>query len=251
MAEERLLHEEDSPWRGEHYFRYKELKKYIQTDDRVLDIACGTGYGTHQIAGYSNGLVIGGDISADTVKACEGRWQKENLQFKVLDGTSLSFEDSYFDKVVSFETIEHTTSYMEMLNEFNRVLNEDGLAIISTPNFLINSPKGFIENPYHTQEFVYDELKSILNRVFGEVVIYGQEYSRYANPTIPAFGRYIEWILNLKGIRKLPLSFKNKLAKIFIKKSFYPDVDDFTLVSPIERIIKCQTFFCICKKKKV
>ncbi|MBK8698256.1 MAG: class I SAM-dependent methyltransferase [Saprospiraceae bacterium] len=125
---------------GEHYYRYKELSKYISTQDRVLDIACGTGYGPNKLATYTSGEVTGGDISAEAVELCNKTWKKENLQFRVLDGTKLDFPDGYFNKVVSFETIEHTTSYMAMLKEFNRVLHTDGTAIISTPNFLINSP---------------------------------------------------------------------------------------------------------------
>jgi ubiquinone/menaquinone biosynthesis C-methylase UbiE len=250
MAEERLLHEEDNPWRGEHYFRYEELKKYIGKADKVLDIACGTGYGTNKIASYTTGNVTGGDISAEAVADCNKIWKKSNLNFRVLDGTNLDFPDGYFDKVVSFETIEHTTSYMAMLKEFNRVLHVDGTAIISTPNFLINSPKGFIENPYHTQEFVLDELDGILKSVFDNVTIYGQKYSRYDPPAPPLLGRLAEGVLKIKGIRKLPLSFKNSVAKTLIKKSFYPDVDDFALVTDRKTILKCQTFFCICKKKK-
>ncbi|HMU46626.1 MAG TPA: class I SAM-dependent methyltransferase [Chitinophagaceae bacterium] len=251
MAEERLLHEEDNAWRGEHYYRYKILPEYIEPTDNVLDIACGTGYGTHRIAGYTNGKVIGGDISAEAVESCSQLWKKENLSFRVLDGTRLDFPDGYFDKVVSFETIEHTTAYMEMLKEFSRVLKDNGIAIISTPNFLINSPKGYIENPYHTQEFVYDELDGILKSVFEDVMIYGQKYSRYDKPSkVPFTGRLVEGTLKIKGIRKLPLSFKNRMAKVFIGKTFYPDENDFRLVSDKKEIVKCPTFFCICRKKK-
>jgi len=249
MAEERLLHEEDNPWRGEHYYRYKELSKYISSQDRVLDIACGTGYGTNKLATYTSGEVTGGDISAEAVELCNKTWKKENLQFRVLDGTKLDFPDGYFNKVVSFETIEHTTSYMAMLKEFNRVLHDDGTAIISTPNFLINSPRGFIENPYHTQEFVYDELTDILSKVFAEVTIYGQHYSRYDKP-MPVLAKFAEQVLKIKGIRKLPVSVKNKVARIFIGKGFHPDENDYVLVSDRDSIVKCQTFFCICKKKK-
>lgn len=251
MAEERLLHEEDNAWRGEHYHRYKVLADYISENDVVLDIACGTGYGTNRIAHYTKGKVVGGDIAKDAVDQCKETWKKENLEFRVLDGTNLDFPDEYFDKVVSFETIEHTTAYREMLREFARVLKRTGTAIISTPNFLINSPKGFIENPYHTQEFVYDELLGLLKEVFEDVTIYAQKYNRYAKGQ-PAkkFGRIVEWVLKIKGIRKLPLSFKNKMAKVFIGKSFYPDENDYCLINDKAGIVKCQTFFCICKGRK-
>jgi ubiquinone/menaquinone biosynthesis C-methylase UbiE len=251
MADERLQLDADNPWSGEHHHRYKLLKDHIDPADKVLDIACGTGYGTHRIASYTNGEVVGGDIAADAVADCNKMWQKGNLKYRVLDGTKLDFPNEYFDKVVSFETIEHTTAYMKMLDEFSRVVKKDGTVIISTPNFLINSPKGYITNKYHTQEFVYDELLGILKKVFNEVTIYGQKYSRYDMPKpAPKIGKLVEWGLNIKGIRKLPISLKNRIAKIFIGKSFYPDENDYTLVNEKEAIVKCQTFFCICKKKK-
>lgn len=251
MAEERLQHEEDNAWRGEHYHRYKVLADYIGKNDTVLDIACGTGYGTFKIAGYTSGKVVGGDIDEGAVESCKERWKKENIEFRVLDGTNLSFPDQYFDKVVSFETIEHTTQYRAMLREFARVLKDTGTAIISTPNFLINSPKGFVENPYHTQEFVYDELDGILRECFTEVAIYAQYYNRYGKGQ-PArkSGKIVEWFLKLKGVRKLPISFKNKMAKLFIGKNFYPDENDYILIADKAGIVKCQTFFCICKGKK-
>jgi ubiquinone/menaquinone biosynthesis C-methylase UbiE len=249
MAEERLNFEIDSPWKGEHYHRYAELAKHIGSRDVVLDIACGMGYGTHRIATYSSNTVIGGDISAEAVEECKKTWKKDNLDFRVLDGTNLAFPDQYFDKVVSFETIEHTTEYMAMLKEFYRVLKSGGVAIISTPNFLINSPKGYIQNPYHTQEFVLDELRNILQSVFDNVQIYGQKYSRYENPATPGAGKLMEFVLKIKGIRKLPVSVKNKISRMVIKKQFYPGEDDFTLTADEKSIVKCQTFFCLCKKK--
>jgi ubiquinone/menaquinone biosynthesis C-methylase UbiE len=192
---------------------------------------------------------VGGDISEEAVNECKKNWVKQNLDFRVLDGTALDFPENYFDKVVSFETIEHTTQYMAMLREFYRVLKKGGTAIISTPNFLINSPKGYITNPYHTQEFVFDELKTILGSVFDSVEIFGQQYSRYEKPGVPKIGRFMEFVLKIKGIRKLPVSVKNRISRAFINKQFYPGEDDFSLTTDPGKIVKCGTFFCICKKQ--
>jgi ubiquinone/menaquinone biosynthesis C-methylase UbiE len=250
MSDERLNFEIDSPWKGEHYFRYAELSKHIGPRDVVLDIACGTGYGTNRISTYTSNTVIGGDISAEAVETCNKTWKKDNLSFRVLDGTQLDFPDQYFDKIISFETIEHTTEYNPMLKEFYRVLKKGGTAIISTPNFLINSPKGYIENPYHTQEFVLDELKNILENVFNTVEIYGQKYSRYEKGSVPQIGKLMEFILKIKGIRKLPVSMKNRISRLFINKQFYPGEDDFSLTTDRNEIVKSPTFFCICRKNQ-
>ncbi len=246
MSSERQLINHNDPWWGEHVHRYNEVLPHINKEDRILDIACGTGFGSDILASYSNGEVIGGDISPEAIAECSQNWKRANLRFEVLDGTKLPFPDGYFDKIVSFETIEHTTQYREMLREFKRVLKPGGTAYISTPNFPVNSPSGKVTNPYHTQEFTFTELKTILEDVFPDVKITGQKYSRYDDGKTNRFGKVIEWGFNIIGIRKLPYSIKNAFSRFFTGKPFYPTDKDFSLVTDLQQIEKCKTFYCFC-----
>jgi ubiquinone/menaquinone biosynthesis C-methylase UbiE len=249
MSSERQLLEKKSPWWGEHVHRYDVAVKRLKGNEKILDIACGTGFGSDILAQYTKNTVIGGDIVPEVVAECRETWHRPNLKFEVLDGTKLPYEDGYFDVIVSYETIEHTTQYVEMLNEFNRVLKPNGTAFISTPNFPINSPSGKVTNPYHTQEFTYDELDKILRGAFKNVDITGQEYSRYRNAS---FGKnmasVIETVLLQRGIRKIPMSWQDGLMKGLIGKQLYPDVEDYTMVSDKNALMHCKTFFAICKK---
>ncbi|MBK6836791.1 MAG: class I SAM-dependent methyltransferase [Bacteroidetes bacterium] len=198
MASERQEYNEVSPWWGEHVHRYEEAIKVIGASRRVLDIACGNGYGSFILANASIEEVVGGDIDANTIEECNNKFWAKNLTFSVIDGTQLQFEDGYFDAVVSFETIEHTTNYMDMLKEFKRVIKDSGVVIISTPNIIINSPSGKVLNPYHTQEWKYTELKEILEREFSSVQIFGQKYSRYDNRRVNyKMGNVFEQIMYL------------------------------------------------------
>lgn len=248
MSSERQLLDPKDPWWGEHIHRYNETLSQVRENDIILDLACGTGFGSHILSQHTKNLVIGGDIAEDAIKACRIDWPGQNLRFEVLDGTKLPYENEYFDIIVSFETIEHTTKYMEMLHEFNRVLKPSGVAFISTPNFPVNSPSGKVLNPYHTQEFTYDELEKILTSVFREVKIQGQKYSRYDDNKASGFGKVIYWFFNIIGIRKLPYNIKNAVSRFFTGKSFYPSEQDFTMVGHRDRIVKCKTFFCTCRK---
>ena len=248
--DERLNARVDSPWRGEHFFRYDYVERFIEPTDRVLDLACGEGYGTYRMSQRTSREVIGCDISEDAVNYCRGAWQSPNLSYRVADGTALDFADGHFDKVVSFETIEHTTEYESMLGEFYRVLKPGGTAFISTPNFPISSPRGYIENPYHTQEWRVDELRSILSRVFDEVTIYGQQYSRHENGAGLSAGKLTEWFFNQRVIRRLPISLKNRVSNATNGKLFYPQVDDFRLVLNEREVETCITLFCVCKKER-
>lgn len=246
MSSERQVLEEKTPWWGEHVYRYELVLPHIKPTDKIIDIACGTGYGSHLLAQYTQEQVIGGDISKETIHFCKSYWKKENLDFQVLDGTNLPFSDDYFDVVVSFETIEHTTQYMKMLQEFKRILKKTGKAFISTPNFVINSPTGKIVNPYHTQEFTYDELNEILGKVFSKFKIFGQQYIRYEKNS--SFQKLVEKFFLLRGIRKIPYDLRNKFFEGIYKQPLYPTSKDYGLKEKKEDILKCQTFFCICEK---
>jgi ubiquinone/menaquinone biosynthesis C-methylase UbiE len=250
MSSERQSVESTGRWWGEHIHRYNEALLLINSNDTVLDIACGTGFGTDIIAGKTNGKVVGGDIAPEAIDECRSRWQKNNLEFRMLDGTRLDFPDQYFDKIVSFETIEHTGQYHEMVAEFARVLKPGGQLILSTPNREVSSPDGIIVNPFHIQEFTYEELKQILETSFPVVQLSGQRYKRYDKESIRRkIGKMFEKLFLSFGIRKLPYSWRNGFMKMFFGYPLYPGETDFILEKDMNRIKKeCPVQFAVCKK---
>lgn len=250
MSSERQLLETESRWWGEHQHRYNEALKITGKNDTVLDIACGTGFGTEALARHSTGEVIGGDIADEAVNECMENWKHPNLFFKTMDGTHLPNNAEYFDTIVSFETIEHTTAYQQMILEFKRVLKAEGQLIVSTPNAAITSPNGVIGNPYHTQEFTYVELKNILESTFSKVSVLGQRYCRYDRRSLKMMvTKFFEHLFLSIGIRKLPYKFRNSLMKGLTGYNLYPTANDFVLEGD-EKVIteKCPVLFAVCKK---
>jgi ubiquinone/menaquinone biosynthesis C-methylase UbiE len=250
MSSERQPVDSSGRWWGEHIHRYHEALKHISSNDIVLDIACGTGFGTDIIASKTSGRVIGGDIAADAVEECKGRWNRPNLEFMALDGTKLAFPDNYFDKIVSFETIEHTGQYKAMAAEFARALKAGGKLILSTPNRAVSSPGGVIVNPYHIQEFTCDELKEILSAVFSKVEQGGQRYSRYDKKSLGrTAGKFFEKLFLSFGIRKLPYSWRSGFMKAFFGYPLYPRGTDFVMERDMARVKKeCPVQFATCEK---
>jgi ubiquinone/menaquinone biosynthesis C-methylase UbiE len=253
MSSERLLHKNYNGWTGEHLHRYQEVVNFIKPNDTVLDIACGTGYGTHLISTKTKGKVIGGDIDREAIEDCKNEWgglNIPNLVFQQLDGTALPFENESLDMVVSFETIEHTTQYNEMIGEFVRVLKKGSYALISTPNILINSPSGVVENKFHTQEFTYEELNAILKQHFTTYTIYGQEYIRYKSKTGLNYtiAKNVENVLLMRGVRKIPMGIQDALMTSLVDRILYPQANDYVLNDDIAVIKKCRTLFAVCLK---
>lgn len=250
MSSERQLLEEQSPWWAEHIHRYNEVLKIIKSTDTLLDIACGTGFGSNILAKKA-AQVIGGDIDKTTIAENNTIYNKDNLTFQELDGTKLPFDDNTFDVLVSFETIEHTIHYDEMIKEFKRVVKPTGKLFISTPNFYLNSPSGIVTNPFHTQEFTPDDFKVLISTYFQKFEIFGQEYIRYKNKKSinHKIAHKIEQFQYLRGIRKLPLRLQNIAIKLLINKPQYPTLEDYRLTKDRSIIAeKCITQIAICEK---
>jgi ubiquinone/menaquinone biosynthesis C-methylase UbiE len=158
----------------EHLHRYAFASQWSH-DARILDAACGEGYGSALLA-RTAGSVTGVDISADTIEHARNRYGGiENLQFQVADCTSLPFEEGEFDQVISFETLEHLAEQQELLAEFRRVLTGDGFLILSSPDKAVYSDRQGFENEYHVRELYRDELEELAGAVFPACRVFGQK----------------------------------------------------------------------------
>ena len=114
----------------EHYARYAMALEFVR-GKRVLDCACGEGYGSALLAEQA-ATVIGLDYSVQAVAHARERYIKSNLHFDVADATALTLDDCV-DVVVSFETLEHLAAQDAMLTGFKRALTADGVLLLSSP----------------------------------------------------------------------------------------------------------------------
>ena len=167
---ERMVPEEAHPrifW--EHVERYRFARDHAR-GKRVLDIACGEGYGTSALARAGASSVIGVDVSGE---ACERARQKYGLDFRVGDAQAIPLPDRSIDLVVSFETIEHVEDASGFTRECARVLVPDGVLIVSSPNRPVYSGSG-PTNPFHRFEFDEGEFRGLLACYFRDVRLFTQ-----------------------------------------------------------------------------
>jgi len=148
----------------EHLHRYAIAKELVK-HKMVLDIACGEGYGSYLLA-EDSAAVTGIDIDSATIEKAKIKYKRSNLVFAVGNVENIPGNDSKFDVVVSFDTLEHITNHDRMLSELKRVLKPGGLLIISTPDKLNYSDKPNFKNPFHRRELYKTDFENLVSYYF-------------------------------------------------------------------------------------
>jgi ubiquinone/menaquinone biosynthesis C-methylase UbiE len=149
----------------EHVERYRFAAQFAR-DKTVLDIACGTGYGSFMLIQAGARRVDGVDVAPDAIQYAQAHYTAPNLCFAVGDIVSFA-PDKHYDLITCFETIEHVADYRHALHNLYQVLDRGGTLVISSPNRPITSPYARTlgdkpSNRFHIQEFTVDELMNEL-----------------------------------------------------------------------------------------
>jgi SAM-dependent methyltransferase len=167
------------PWvRHQHLARYWWACGFA-AGKRVLDAACGTGYGSVMLATNGRATHVDGiDIASDAIAAAEHHASCDRVRFQTGDVTRLPVADGAYDLYVSFETIEHLPNDQVYVTEAARVLHTDGMFLCSTPNRRFFHPGATLAdrplNPFHVREYERAELAALLGRHFGRIEWFGQ-----------------------------------------------------------------------------
>jgi 2-polyprenyl-3-methyl-5-hydroxy-6-metoxy-1,4-benzoquinol methylase len=158
-----------------NFVRHKVAHLYairrVRGSKRVLDVGCGTGYGSAMVASRV-GEVVGIDSSEEAVVRAKVKHRLDNLEFVTMPATELSFPDGSFDAAYSIQVIEHIEDVELHLSEVARVLRPGGRFVVATPNRLTYSPDG-LHNAFHVREYDAGELEILLASFFPEVEITG------------------------------------------------------------------------------
>ena len=165
----------------EHWHRYAFARRFV-AGKRVLDAACGEGYGS-ALLGNAAASVVGVDIDGPTIAHAETRYGNGG-RVRFIEGscTELPLPDASIDVVVSFETIEHLREEDQprMVAEFARVLSPGGVVVISSPNKRLYSDERNYVNEFHLHELYRDGLARLLTPAFSEQRWYHQSIATWS-----------------------------------------------------------------------
>ena len=223
------------PWIEGAQLHYEHIHRYafaahLVKGKKVLDLACGEGYGTYMLAREAE-YVAGVEIDKPTVQHARSRYIRDNLEF--IEGSILAVPiegEKKFDVAVCFEGIEHIAEHDKLLSEVKRLLKDDGLFIVSTPNKAVYTDEPDYHNPFHVKELQFDEFKSLLGQYFAHMRIFGQRV--YAGSNMWSIHQhksrgYIEEVVKKGGtefyfaerIRKEPVYFIALASNASLKPS--------------------------------
>jgi len=168
---------------------------------RVLDLGCGSGYGTSEIAAAHPSVVGIDRIMPDP------ECRKSGASFLRADLNGIPLAPQSFDLIVSFQVIEHLEDPTVYLNAIRSLLRPGGTALITTPN-LLQSDK---VNPFHVHEYEAEELRQTLLNFFDDVEMRGVG----AMPAVALY--YKERLRRIALIMKLdPLGLRNYMPRSLI-----------------------------------
>jgi ubiquinone/menaquinone biosynthesis C-methylase UbiE len=161
---------------------------------RVLDVACGVGYGSQMLAACGAASVTGVDISAEAIESARKHFAHPSVEFIACDASGLARLGREFDMAVSFETVEHLAEPEVLLREVQRVLTPGGCFVCSTPNRDYERRSG-TRNPYHLCEWTYDEFHDAFSQYF-------EIEGKFHQSPSAAYLRHLELLSEIEGIQK-------------------------------------------------
>jgi SAM-dependent methyltransferase len=139
-----------------HLERY-EFAAGVARAGRLLDLACGVGYGTQLLLEHNPSLrsAVGVDLSPEAIAHAAARYGGGRASFVAAD--ALSYRDlDGFDTIVSLETLEHVDDPEGLLANLVSMLRPGGVLVASVPT----TPSVDL-NPHHRHDFSEDSFLAL------------------------------------------------------------------------------------------
>jgi SAM-dependent methyltransferase len=167
---------EENYWYQRHLVVYEWIARRI-AGLRVVDMACGEGYGSDVLARAGAASVVGVDANPEAHEHAKLRYVRPNLRF---ERNLVETFDEPCDAVVFLQTIEHVRNPDEVLERFKALVGRHGVVYVTTPNVLTLAPAGAEKsgNPWHVKEYRPEEFRNLCEAHFSSVELLGLFHAR-------------------------------------------------------------------------
>lgn len=166
---ERQVASEFRDIRRDHLARYEWAAMQLNGTQKVLDIACGVGYGTHVLAEAGH-KAMGMDIDPEAIEYARKHWAHPDAEFSVQDASAMP-TDEHYDVAISFETVEHVEDPLPLLKSLRQCADR---LLTSVPNEDVFPYRDGIL--YHHRHYTKDEFAALLREAGWKVMLwFGQE----------------------------------------------------------------------------
>lgn len=164
-------------WYRRHLAVYEWIARRV-IGGRVVDLACGEGYGSGVLARRAAD-VVGVDANPEAHEHARLRYTRPGLRFE-RDLVETWGSPGCVDAVVFLQTIEHVHDPAAVMRHLRDLLAPGGVAYVSTPNVLTLAPDGAAksDNPWHLVEYRAAEFRELCAGAFGSVELYGLFHAR-------------------------------------------------------------------------
>jgi SAM-dependent methyltransferase len=166
---------EENYWYRRHLAVYEWIAERAH-GRRVVDLACGEGYGS-AVLGRTAASVVGVDANPEAFDHARRKYTGGNVSF---ERDMIETWSGDVDCVVFLQTIEHVQDPDAVLERLRDVVGPHGVVYVSTPNVLTLAPEGAERsgNPWHVREYRPQEYRALCERHFGNVDLLGLFHAR-------------------------------------------------------------------------
>ena len=164
---------EENYWYQRHLVVYQWIAWRVG-GRRVVDLACGEGYGSAVLA-RTAASVVGVEANPEAFEHAQAKYPDVGFERNMLE-----LWTGDVDCVVFLQTIEHVQDPDAVMAHVRELIGPGGVAYVSTPNVLTLAPPGAAKsgNPWHVREYRASEYWELCARHFGSVDLLGVVHAR-------------------------------------------------------------------------
>lgn len=140
---------------------YNLVERLLKKDETILELGCGTGQFAEKLINNKYNYLIGIDFSSIAIEMCNKRCPSG--RFLCEDINTFDINSTYYDTIVSLETMEHIEKDIEILSK----IKGGKRIILSLPSF---------DDPAHVRFFPKElDIKDYYKSVLSDMIVYKVE----------------------------------------------------------------------------